>query len=601
MTSAPAEGVLAAAKGTSGVAPHDFAVQWTGALLSYENWALPAARGAPGRRAEIPGLRLRPETAEGPGRLHRVRQRGHRRHRGAGSGGEGELALDPGQFLRGPVGGRGVLARQRPEAGSGVRGVAGQAVSGGAEALWLARPLAVLGDAPGGIVVRAGRIVELVPAGGTPSVPATAFDAGRHVVLPGLINTHHHFYQTLTRAFPAALDRDAVRLAADAVPGLGTADARRAGGRGDGGPGRAAALRLHHDHRPPLRVSRRAGGRDRHRGRRRRAARHARGADAGLDEPVATRWRAAAGQRGAGRGHDPGRQRAADRPPSRPGAARDAADRAGAVLAVQRDHRADAGDRQAGRHARRPPAHAPGRDGGRGGVLPGALRLLARSTTWSNAAGCGPAPGSRTASISAPATSPAWPRPVSASPIAPVQQPGPGLRHLPGLRAGARPGSAVGLGVDGSASNDVVEPDAGGACRLPAAARHLRRRGGEPSRRAALGDAGLGRLPRAGPSWGGSRWAPRRTWRCSRWTSCASPAPATRSPPSCCAARTQADRRDGRRAVGGRGRRHTGPGPAGADAPAPDGGGAARGGLKRPRATLARRPGAARRRPGQGK
>ncbi|MEM6254777.1 MAG: 8-oxoguanine deaminase [Cyanobacteria bacterium P01_D01_bin.156] len=30
----------------------------------------------------------------------------------------------------------------------------------------------------------------------------------RHVVLPGLVNTHHHFYQTLTRAIPAAQDCD---------------------------------------------------------------------------------------------------------------------------------------------------------------------------------------------------------------------------------------------------------------------------------------------------------------------------------------------------------------------------------------------------------
>src|SRR5215831_13729681 len=77
-------------------------------------------------------------------------------------------------------------------------------------AIWIKDPLAILADGAGrGIVVRQGRIVELVPAGAQPATAdAVAFDASEHVVLPGLINTHHHFYQTLTRALPAALDRE---------------------------------------------------------------------------------------------------------------------------------------------------------------------------------------------------------------------------------------------------------------------------------------------------------------------------------------------------------------------------------------------------------
>jgi 8-oxoguanine deaminase len=60
--------------------------------------------------------------------------------------------------------------------------------------------------AEGGVVVEGARIAELVPTGATPDHDE-AFDASRHVVIPGLINTHHHFYQTLTRCHPDAIDK----------------------------------------------------------------------------------------------------------------------------------------------------------------------------------------------------------------------------------------------------------------------------------------------------------------------------------------------------------------------------------------------------------
>lgn len=76
--------------------------------------------------------------------------------------------------------------------------------------LWIKNPLAILAEnAAGGLVVDGGKIVELVPSGGTPvTVVAHTFDASRHVMIPGLINTHHHFFQTLTRAHPAAINKE---------------------------------------------------------------------------------------------------------------------------------------------------------------------------------------------------------------------------------------------------------------------------------------------------------------------------------------------------------------------------------------------------------
>jgi 8-oxoguanine deaminase len=45
------------------------------------------------------------------------------------------------------------------------------------------------------------RIAACVPAGARPGRPVDeTFDASRHVVIPGLINTRHHALKTLTRA-----------------------------------------------------------------------------------------------------------------------------------------------------------------------------------------------------------------------------------------------------------------------------------------------------------------------------------------------------------------------------------------------------------------
>ena len=80
-------------------------------------------------------------------------------------------------------------------------------------ALWIKNPLALYAphvlDASGGLVLQNGVIQELLPAGARPSGTVDqVFEANSHVILPGLINGHHHFYQTLTRALPAALDKE---------------------------------------------------------------------------------------------------------------------------------------------------------------------------------------------------------------------------------------------------------------------------------------------------------------------------------------------------------------------------------------------------------
>ena len=76
--------------------------------------------------------------------------------------------------------------------------------------IWVKNPLAIYAtNSNGGIVIKGQEIIELVGAGKAPlSQIDEVYDASDSVVLPGLINTHHHFYQTLTRAYPEALNKE---------------------------------------------------------------------------------------------------------------------------------------------------------------------------------------------------------------------------------------------------------------------------------------------------------------------------------------------------------------------------------------------------------
>ena len=76
--------------------------------------------------------------------------------------------------------------------------------------IWVKNPLAIYAkNSDSGVVIKGQEIIELVASGKTPlSQINEVYDASASVVLPGLINTHHHFYQTLTRAYPEALNKE---------------------------------------------------------------------------------------------------------------------------------------------------------------------------------------------------------------------------------------------------------------------------------------------------------------------------------------------------------------------------------------------------------
>ena len=56
----------------------------------------------------------------------------------------------------------------------------------------------------GGLFIRDGWIEAVGPTDTLPETADEVLDLSGHAVLPGLVNTHHHLYQTLTRAVPGA-------------------------------------------------------------------------------------------------------------------------------------------------------------------------------------------------------------------------------------------------------------------------------------------------------------------------------------------------------------------------------------------------------------
>lgn len=58
------------------------------------------------------------------------------------------------------------------------------------------------------ILIRDNVIAEVGPMAGHGMAVDEVIDARRHIVIPGLVNTHHHMFQSLTRAVPGAQDAE---------------------------------------------------------------------------------------------------------------------------------------------------------------------------------------------------------------------------------------------------------------------------------------------------------------------------------------------------------------------------------------------------------
>ncbi|MFZ2870081.1 8-oxoguanine deaminase [Zavarzinia sp.] len=62
--------------------------------------------------------------------------------------------------------------------------------------------------AGGGLFAEDGRITAVGPTDELPATADEVIDLAGHILIPGLVNTHHHMYQSLTRVVPGAQDAE---------------------------------------------------------------------------------------------------------------------------------------------------------------------------------------------------------------------------------------------------------------------------------------------------------------------------------------------------------------------------------------------------------
>jgi 8-oxoguanine deaminase len=62
--------------------------------------------------------------------------------------------------------------------------------------------------ARGGVFIEAGRVVAVGTDAELPSTADEVIDMTGHLLMPGLVNTHHHMFQSLTRVVPAGQDKE---------------------------------------------------------------------------------------------------------------------------------------------------------------------------------------------------------------------------------------------------------------------------------------------------------------------------------------------------------------------------------------------------------